>query len=1022
MSRRVRNSAGTAEEAHPAGARAGGADTSSSSWNATFHAFSPEDRARLLALSLPGGILYAQQLPDSKLARKVEGRQSGPFAPFVTDQAKTLEPTVLTSLSFFDQQLDRWQKQAVAKALSTPDIFLLRGRPGSGKSRIVTEIIRQIIQRGQRVLFLAKQAAAIDRVLQNLPAESASSVIRCLNPGEDPQQLSSAKKSLLLENRVADLTARARNAAQSQLAEAVQERQQLDGAIAAIPQLQAVQKELDSLIQTRQTLEARRTRLEEDLLARSRSADPDSFGKQLQEIHETSSRQAEEAGRKLAEFERQATATRHELANVQTELDSLKPLCQDWAAQRFWTPGWWKALVGAEQRHRAAELTEQITQLSSRLLAEEAQIASAHASRQQDVERTRSERDRAFSEERERSERLIIAGLAEVDARTSELAVRARELQELVSGQAWPDSAGSDDLERAASVLDGLKAAAEVRADKAGHWLELLDQQPRILREALIEHCPVVAGAAAGWLADSSLTPRLGGRPFDFLILEEAEHFTEVECVAFARLSRHWIMVGSDYQVANSDSQGLATAGVSSTISSHPIHLFSQIWESLHSIPSKLPYAWIQEENQLICRLRPVTPEQRAWIEIERLADHPQIVLHILALPRSRPIVAEVGFPASFTVEKAKQFILQELEELAIHAPTGAMRWHDGYADRLVLELAGRSCHHDAAIELASGVRELAHSCPLEGAGGNSPISWQTCCIEFDYKTGWQRGAAEDWIAQHLGLRDLGRTAQLEIIHRYSDDMAEFVHRLPDPHARETETDQGIASSEAIEFVAVPAHDNFLRGERNAQVGKVRPAGLELDLTDLRSKDRLPLALRGGLPNQGYVNLSEAQAIVRRLESLERDRLGQQDEAPEENLFVIALYEAQAELIRKLIKNSPILTPVQHRLEVGVADDFTHRETDVVLVSLTRSHTHRATMFGSSSKDLLIALTRARDQLVIFGDYGALQRRGQWDGAVERSDALQAAQERALVSMLLAHPRISISRRTAAVGAEGQAP
>ncbi|CAN5506465.1 hypothetical protein BH10PLA2_BH10PLA2_08400 [soil metagenome] len=1021
MSRRVRNSAAAAEEAHPAGARASAADASTASWNATFLGFSADDRARLLALSLPGGILFAQQLPDSKLNRKTDERPGGPFAPFVTDQAKTLKPTVLNNPSCFDQDLDRWQKEAVAKALSTPDIFLLRGRPGSGKSRVVTEIIRQILQRGQRVLFLAKQAAAIDRALQSLPAESAGSAIRCLNPGEDPGQLEPAKKALLLDKRVADLTGQARRAAQSQLAEAVQEGQKLDQAIVTVPQLQAVRKEVDTLAQTRQLLESRRTRIDEDLVARSRSSKPDSFGLRLQEIDEASSRQAEEAGRSQAEFERQATSTRSEQAKLEAELDALKPLCQDWAAQRFWTPGWWKALVGAEQRHRAGELTDQIAQLSTRLLAEEGQIASTHVARQQAVERARAERDEVFSAERRRSEQQILAELAAVDTRYSELAILVNDLQAKVNGHAGKVGGMPGDPEQALSVLRSQKDAAQIQVEKAERWLKLLDQHPRILRDALIEHCPIVAGTAAGWLADSSLTPKMGGQLFDFLILEESDQFTEVECAGFARLARHWILVGSDYQMTSGSSPVDSTGSAPSTITAHSSLLFAQIWDALHSIPHKLPYAWIQEENQLVCRLRPVAPEQRTWIEIERLADHPQIVLHILALPRSRPVVAEVVFPATFGVEKAKQFILQELEELAIHAPTGTMRWHDGHADRLVLQFAGHSCQHDRAIELISGVRELVHSCPLPAAGTKGPIAWRTCCIEFDYKSGWQRAAAEDWIAQHLGLRDLGRTSQLDSIHRHSDGVSKFVHQLLDPHAREMDGDVDKALSEAIEFVAVPAQDDALRGERNAAPGRVRSAGLELDLTDLRSKDRLPMALRGGLPNQGFINLAEAQAIVRRLESMERNRIQRPDRAPPISLFVIALYEAQAELIRKLVKNSPTLAPVESRIEVGVSEDFAHREAGLVLLSLTRSHTHRATTFGSSTKDLLIALTRARDHLVIFGDYGALQRRSLWDGAVERSDAAQAAQERLLIKTLLAHPRISVSRRAAAVGAEGQA-
>ena len=150
MSRRVRHTTGIAEEAQPAGFRAGSADPVASSWNASFHGFSAEDRARILELALPAGIVYAQQLPDPKLARKSDEHLRTVFAPFLNGQAEQLEPTEPKPIAYLDNDLDRWQKEAVAKSLATADLFLLRGHPGSGKSRVIVEIIRQSIRAATR--------------------------------------------------------------------------------------------------------------------------------------------------------------------------------------------------------------------------------------------------------------------------------------------------------------------------------------------------------------------------------------------------------------------------------------------------------------------------------------------------------------------------------------------------------------------------------------------------------------------------------------------------------------------------------------------------------------------------------------------------------------------------------------------------------------------------------------------------------------------------------------------------------
>ena len=40
--------------------------------------------------------------------------------------------------------------EAVAKALSTPDVFLIQGPPGTGKSRVIAEIIAQAAAQSQR--------------------------------------------------------------------------------------------------------------------------------------------------------------------------------------------------------------------------------------------------------------------------------------------------------------------------------------------------------------------------------------------------------------------------------------------------------------------------------------------------------------------------------------------------------------------------------------------------------------------------------------------------------------------------------------------------------------------------------------------------------------------------------------------------------------------------------------------------------------------------------------------------------
>jgi hypothetical protein len=155
--------------------------------------------------------------------------------------------------------------------------------------------------------------------------------------------------------------------------------------------------------------------------------------------------------------------------------------------------------------------------------------------------------------------------------------------------------------------------------------------------------------------------------------------------------------------------------------------------------------------------------------------------------------------------------------------------------------------------------------------------------------------------------------------------------------------------------------------------------------------------VRAALARQGLVNYLEAAAVVRALEKL----VGPAPAGAAPLPAVVALYPAQAELIRLLIDRSPALTAAAPALRVGVPSAFREEEFDTVLVSLTRSHGHRAVTFGEGPALLGLALTRARRRLVLFGDVGTLARRGQWAGPVDHLDESAASRERDVVVRLL---------------------
>jgi hypothetical protein len=436
-------------------------------------------------------------------------------------------------------------------------------------------------------------------------------------------------------------------------------------------------------------------------------------------------------------------------------------------------------------------------------------------------------------------------------------------------------------------------------------------------------------------------------------------------------------------------------------------------------------------------------------VESEQVADQPEVELRILTPPPSakcQPQVVAVTFPANWPVDQAKTFIYRELQESCLQPAGGPMRWsQDGSA--ITLQLGGPTSQ-TLRVTLEEGVQEQ-----LEPGSGRTEI------VVFDRAAGWTWERAEQWVAGRLGLRDLGRTCVLTTMHRAQPDLAGFLLELffcgncELPHASPTQ--RGIGP--AVEFVAVPslpavddghktrpafgngpsADTSFAEGHGGSpgtvavKAPRLRAikggAGLEIDLAANRPLEHLPADLRAALPRHGLVNYLEARAVVATLERLLADpdfqdaaahwqagraapcrqvgqpcrsAAGEVSHCP--TVAVMALYPAQAELLRLLLRQSAALTSSPWAIEVGMPSAFRQRECLAALVSLTRSHTHRAVSYGEGPQSLAEACTRAADRLILFGDPATLARRTQWQGALDHLDEPTAQAERGLAARLVA--------------------
>ena len=71
-----------------------------------------------------------------------------------------------------DRRLDEYQSECIRKALATPHFSVIKGPPGSGKTTVITSIIRRALERGERILVVSPTHVAVDNVVEKLTPQA----------------------------------------------------------------------------------------------------------------------------------------------------------------------------------------------------------------------------------------------------------------------------------------------------------------------------------------------------------------------------------------------------------------------------------------------------------------------------------------------------------------------------------------------------------------------------------------------------------------------------------------------------------------------------------------------------------------------------------------------------------------------------------------------------------------------------------------------------------------------------------
>ncbi|KAJ2513867.1 hypothetical protein H4217_006082 [Coemansia sp. RSA 1939] len=103
--------------------------------------------------------------------------------------------------SFFDSSLNTVQELAVHKALSAREIAMIHGPPGTGKTHVLVEVIRQLASQGKKLLVCGASNVSVDNIAERLgnapeltfrrfgnPARMRPSVIKYSFYGREQEQ------------------------------------------------------------------------------------------------------------------------------------------------------------------------------------------------------------------------------------------------------------------------------------------------------------------------------------------------------------------------------------------------------------------------------------------------------------------------------------------------------------------------------------------------------------------------------------------------------------------------------------------------------------------------------------------------------------------------------------------------------------------------------------------------------------------------------------------------------------------
>ncbi len=909
-----------------------------------------------------------------------------------------------------DTQLDPAQQWTVLRALASPDLFLLAGPPGTGKTRVCLEVIRQCLAQGEKVLYLAGYPSSLDQVLSALTQEPAVFQLRCLGRDEPVEQLSAASQRFIWPVLNAELPGRLEASIDAQIVELMREHQclhQFDALMQQGLEVIATQRnaanDLQDIAADRKEVETRLTARLAEVLTCEATEPLHPHDQKLRIAQDHSSAEQDRLNRSRREAEVKQAEWQRQAAELTCKLEELRSTQQRRREAGLFSGEFWKRLVAGDGAASVTELETQLAQLETQIVSLDEELQRRSAEQTLAAQTWTAAQDAWAQTEQQHQ----LETIQRKEDRCQSIQAQAQQDWQLLSRQL--ESLGFTQLPevldpRALTRLETQRSERQCRLQEQRSQLEACRQrvhaQPKAVCERYRQHINLVVGSISSPLSDPYFgDATVRDRGFDLLIVDDARELTDSEFMQAARLARRWLLIadetletldemllevptaGSNPGRESGRSRGPSrgSRGTPRTRTRVNATIMARLWQSLH-----LDYWGHEPDGRLCCRLHRLLPEQRGALETESVADHPEIELRIFTSEGGDPLLAEVVFPGSMPLAEAKAFLFRELGELTIAAPAMSTHWQVVNTG-LMYELYPCDHRNVNRIELEPGVWEWVH-----GPERNRRLTSHTCRLEFDLAQGWDRARAEAWLEEQAGNWKRRRASRLTTLYQQAPGLVRLCRELIErPDWSYPEGRSPGPSSSVFEFVPVPPQ----QGRRGEIVIPRVGAGLECDLRHGPSRDQLPDELKRLLPRQGYVNLEEAKILLDQLEALLA--------AGAKGIGVTATFSTQVQVLRHSLKARPSLAAQAERFTLLPPMELLGRPVEILLMGLTRSHPAHAVPHAEKPTLPFQLMCQARRRLILVGDPGGLNRRSTWQGSLDFFDERQALLERTWIQGLI---------------------